>query len=118
MLRAIAKPMVGNTEGPIWAALCNLRIGRYLSGCLRSLVPLRGEGMDWLLTRVPGSSESGLLLGLAVSTSGQPSGPSGVAWLAAGLARSQRLALGLLRHPGWLTVLLMVLDQHSGLNPG
>ncbi len=67
MLRATAKPMVGNsnTEGPVWAwSIGRTSIfltGVYLSGCLCGLDPLRGEGIsDWLPTSVPGGIESGL----------------------------------------------------------
>ena len=40
---------------------CSLRIGVYLSGCLRDLVPLRGKGMsDRLPGGISGDSGEGL----------------------------------------------------------
>ncbi len=62
---------------------CSLRTGAYRSGCLRSLVHLRGEGtVDWLPTSVSCNPESGWLLWLVIATSGQLAGASGSIWSA------------------------------------
>ncbi len=59
---------------------CNLRIGVYLSGCLRDLVPLRGKGMsDRLPVGITGDWGEGLTRSSVGSSSGSALGPSGSA---------------------------------------
>ncbi len=59
---------------------CSLRIGVYLTGCLRDLVPLQGKGMsDRLPGGISGDWGEGLTHSSVGSSSGSALGPSGSA---------------------------------------
>ena len=79
-------PIFGNNQidDPSCAGVagrtCSLRIGVYLSGCLRDLVPLRGKGMsDRLPGGISGDWGQGVTSSSVGSSSGSALGPSGSA---------------------------------------
>ena len=77
-------PMFGNNQiddssrAGVAGRTCSLRIGVYLSGCLRDLVPLRGKGTrDRLPGDISGDSREGFTHSSVGSSSGSARGPSG-----------------------------------------
>ena len=79
-------PIFGNSQiddsshASVTGRICSLRIGVYLSGCLRDLVPLRGKGMsDRLPGGISGNWGKGLTSSSVGSSSGLALGPSGSA---------------------------------------